>query len=256
MAGEGDDRRLEKGDYYLSDMEMQNLQHLCTAFHALCKPVVVLLSMGSFVDMAPWKDLPDAILHTWLPGQEEGNAIADVLTGKVTPSGKLPFTIAARYEDYPSAPNFPSSNGNPAEVEYKEGVYVGYRHFDHAHITPTYPFGFGLSYTTFRYDNMKVKTDGDNVVVSVSVKNTGRRAGKESVQLYVAKDDHKELKAFAKTRLLKPGQSQVLTMTVNRKNLAFWDSSTHQWSINAGTYTFLIGASATNIRQQTEIIIK
>ena len=256
MAGEGDDRRLEKGDYYLSDLEMQNLQHLCTAFHARKKPVVVLLSMGSFVEMSSWKHLPDAILQTWLPGQEEGNAITDVLTGKVNPSGKLPFTIAARYEDYPSASNFPSSNRNPAEVEYKEGIFVGYRHFDHANITPTYPFGYGLSYTTFAYSGLKANVEGENIVVNITVKNTGKHSGKESVQLYISKSDYKELKAFAKTRLLKPGESQVLTMTVSRQDLASWDSATHRWTRNDGAYTFLIGASAADIRQQTNINIQ
>ena len=244
MAGEGDDRRLEQGDYYLSDLEMQNLQNLCTAFHAKKKAVVVLLSMGSFVEMSAWRHLPDAIVHTWLPGQEEGNAIADVLTGKVNPSGKLPFTIAARYEDYPSAANFPSSNGNPAEVEYKEGIYVGYRHFDHANITPTYPFGYGLSYTTFKYDNMTVTPSGDSFIVSVTVKNTGRYAGKEAVLLYASAPQGdrpvRELKAFAKTGLLKPGQSQALTMTVSRQDLASWDTATHQWRLDSGTYTFSI----------------
>ena len=256
MAGEGDDRRLEKGDYYLSDLEMQNLQHLCTAFHAKKKSVVVLLSMGSFVEMSSWKHLPDAILQTWLPGQEEGNAITDVLTGKVNPSGKLPFTIAARYEDYPSASNFPSSNRNPAEVEYKEGIFVGYRHFDHANITPTYPFGYGLSYTTFAYSGLKANVEGENIVVNITVKNTGKHSGKESVQLYISKSDYKELKAFAKTRLLKPGESQVLTMTVSRQDLASWDSATHRWTRNDGAYSFLIGASAADIRQQTNINIQ
>ena len=252
MAGEGDDRRLEKGDYYLSDLEMLNLQNLCTAFHAKKKPVVVLLSMGSFVEMSSWKHLPDAILHTWLPGQEEGNAIADVLTGKVNPSGKLPFTIAVRYEDYSSSANFPSSNDNPAEVEYKEGIFVGYRHFDHANITPTYPFGYGLSYTTFKYDNMTVKSDGDSITICVTVKNIGKHSGKESVQLYVSAPQDKlnrpvkELKAFAKTRLLKPGQSQMLKMTVSQQNLASWDTATHQWKMNSGTYIFSIGLSSKN----------
>ena len=247
MAGEGDDRRLEKGDYYLSDLEMLNLQNLCTAFHAKKKPVVVLLSMGSFVEMSSWKHLPDAILHTWLPGQEEGNAIADVLTGKVNPSGKLPFTIAARYEDYPSAANFPQSNGNPAEVEYKEGIFVGYRHFDQANITPTYPFGYGLSYTTFKYDNMTVKSDDDSITVCITVKNTGKYVGKEAVLIYVSAPQDKlnrpvkELKAFAKTRLLKPGQSQMLKMTVSQQDLASWDTATHQWIKDSGTYKFSIG---------------
>ena len=188
MAGEGDDRRLEKGDYYLSDLEQQNLEKLCTAFHAYKKPVVVLLSMGSFVEMSSWRNLPDAIMHTWLPGQEEGNAAADVLTGKVTPSGKLPFTIAARYEDYPSAGDFPLSNGNPAEVEYREGVSVGYRHFDHARITPDYSFGYGLSYTDFSYGKPCYAIHGDSITVKVAVKNVGCCAGKEVVQLYVAKE--------------------------------------------------------------------
>ena len=247
MAGEGDDRRLEKGDYYLSDLEMLNLQNLCTAFHAKKKPVVVLLSMGSFVEMSSWKHLPDAILHTWLPGQEEGNAIADVLTGKVNPSGKLPFTIAARYEDYSSSANFPSSNGNPAEVEYKEDVFVGYRHFDKVDITPTYPFGYGLSYTSFKYNNMTVKSDGDSITVCITVKNIGKHSGKESVQLYVSAPQDKlnrpvkELKAFAKTRLLKPGQSQMLKMTVSQQDLASWDTATHQWIKDSGTYKFSIG---------------
>ena len=249
MAGEGDDRRLEKGDYYLSDLEMLNLQNLCTAFHAKKKPVVVLLSMGSFVEMSSWKHLPDAILHTWLPGQEEGNAIADVLTGKVNPCGKLPFTIAARYEDYSSSANFPSSNDNPAEVEYKEDVFVGYRHFDKVDITPTYPFGYGLSYTSFKYNNMTVKSDGDSITVCITVKNIGRHSGKESVQLYVSAPQDKlnravkELKAFAKTRLLKPGQSQMLKMNVNQQDLASWDTATHQWIKDSGTYKFSIGMS-------------
>ena len=256
MAGEGDDRRLEKVDYYLSDLEMENLQRLCTAFHARKKPVVVLLSMGSFVEMTSWHHLPDAILHTWLPGQEEGNAIADVLTGRVNPSGKLPFTIAACYADYSSATNFPSSNGNPAEVDYQEGIFVGYRHFDHADITPTYSFGYGLSYTTFSYGNLKIKElNNDRIEVAVTIRNTGKLAGKESVQLYAVTPNSalkKELKAFAKTRLLKPGESQTLTMTIRRENLASWDSFAHRWAINSGTYTFFIGASATDIKCKTD----
>ena len=262
MAGEGDDRKLEKGDYYLSDLEVQNLENLCTAFHARKKPVVVLLSMGSFVEMSSWKHLPDAILHTWLPGQEEGNAIADVLTGKVTPSGKLPFTIAASYEDYPSADNFPSSNGNPAEVEYKEDINVGYRHFDQGHAIPVYPFGYGLSYTTFSYGKPTINTEGEQITVSFTIKNTGKKTGKEAVQLYVSAPDNtsgrpvKELKAFTKTRLLKPGQSQVLTMTVNRQDLASWDATAHQWAINGGVHTLLIGASSTDIRCETNLNIQ
>ena len=254
MAGEGGDRQLTKGDYYLSELEETNLHRLCTAFHAAGKKVVVLLNMGNMVEMTSWHNMPDAILHTWLPGQEAGHSITDVLTGKVNPSGKLPFTIAPRYEDYPSASNFPQSNGNAAEVEYQEDVFVGYRHFDRAGLTPTYPFGYGLSYTTFKYSNLEVETLKDGrIEVAVTVKNTGKYAGKESVQLYVASSKEtsvKELKAFAKTHLLKPNESQVLKMTVSRQDLASWDETSHQWISPSGTCTFLIGASATDIRLQ------
>ena len=255
MAGEGDDRKLEKGDYYLSDLEMQNLQNLCTAFHAKKKAVVVLLSMGSFVEMGSWKHLPDAILHTWLPGQEEGNAIADVLTGKVNPSGKLPFTIAARYADYPSAANFPSSNGNPAEVEYKEDVFVGYRHFDKMYVTPTYPFGYGLSYSTFEYSNPTLSsnmlTADKSLTVSIDVKNTGKCKGKEIVQLYIGCDacssslPVKELKQFQKIAL-RPGERKTVSFTIASSDLQFYDG---RWKTEPGQFTIYIGASCRDIRQ-------
>ena len=255
MAGEGDDRKLEKGDYYLSDLEMQNLQNLCTAFHAKKKAVVVLLSMGSFVEMGSWKHLPDAILHTWLPGQEEGNAIADVLTGKVNPSGKLPFTIAARYADYPSAANFPSSNGNPAEVEYKEDVFVGYRHFDKMNVTPTYPFGYGLSYSTFEYSSPSLSsnmlTADKSLTVSIDVKNTGKCKGKEIVQLYIGCDacssnlPVKELKQFQKIAL-RPGERKTVSFTIASSDLQFYDG---RWKTEPGQFTIYIGASCRDIRQ-------
>ena len=262
MAGEGGDRKLERGDYYLNDVEDANLNTLCKAFHQQGKKVVVLLNMGNMIEMVSWNQLPDAILHCWLPGQEAGNSIADVLTGKVTPSGKLPFTIAERYEDYPSAGNFPESNGNAAVVEYKEDIYVGYRHFDKTLTTVTYPFGFGLSYTAFAYEQMHVEAEGNLLRVRVTVKNIGQRAGKEAVQLYVAapKADFdrpvKELKAFCKSRLLQPNESQMLIMTVKREDLASWDETAHRWSITPGTYTFLVGASATDMKLQTDCNIK
>ena len=262
MAGEGDDRRLEKGDYYLSDLEMLNLQNLCTAFHAKNKPVVVLLSMGSFVEMSSWKHLPDAILHTWLPGQEEGNAIADVLTGKVNPSGKLPFTIAARYKDYSSSANFPSSNDNPAEVEYKEGIFVGYRHFDKVNITPTYPFGYGLSYSTFEYSKPSISsnmlTADKSLTVSIDVKNTGKCQGKEIVQLYIGCDASssnrpaKELKQFQKIAL-RPGETKTVNFTITPADLQFYDGG---WKTEPGRFTVYIGASSKDIRQMLHFTLK
>ncbi|MBR4924708.1 MAG: glycoside hydrolase family 3 C-terminal domain-containing protein [Prevotella sp.] len=250
MAGEGGDRQLTKGDYYLSDTEETNLERLCDAFHAVGKQVVVLLNMGNMVDMTSWHSMPDAILHTWLPGQEAGNSIADVLTGKVCPSGKLPFTIARRYDEYPSANNFPQTGGDPATVDYQEDVYVGYRHFDARAIKPLYPFGYGLSYTTFTYGNMKVSIDGESVIVSLTVKNTGKQSGKETVQVYVSapedglKKPVKELRAFAKTKTLKPGEKQVLTMRFSRSDLASWNSDLHKWVVAPGRYTVFAAASA------------
>lgn len=261
MAGEGGDRKLDKGDYYLSDVELQNLQTLCNAFHQRKKKVVVVLDMGGVIDMASWQDLPDAIVHAGLAGQEMGNAVADVLTGRVNPSGKLPMTIAARYEDYPSAGDFPSSEGIDGEVRYSEDIYVGYRHFDTRGITPVFPFGHGLSYTSFTYSDAKVEQLGDSIVASVRVTNTGRCAGKEAVQLYVAAPQHsmrkptKELRAFAKTRLLKPRQSQTLTMTIPKTSLASWSNYERCWLTDTGTYTFLFAASATDIRQTVTISI-
>lgn len=257
MAGEGEDRRLVKGDYYLSDMELNNLHVLCDAFHAVRKKVVVLLNMGSMVDMADWHTLPDAILHTWLPGQEAGHAITDVLTGRVCPSGRLPFTIAARYEDYPSADNFPQTGNNPAEVDYKEDIFVGYRHFDRANSTvtpPTYPFGYGLSYTTFKYSHAKLSAkqmapDG-TITASINVTNTGRCEGKEVVQLYIGDDactvprPLKELKHFQKITL-QPGETKTVSFTITPADLQFYDGS---WRSEPGAFTVYIGASSQDIR--------
>ena len=239
MAGEGGDRQLTKGDYYLSNTEEVNLARLCTAFHAEGKKVVVLLNMGSMVEMTDWHGMPDAILHTWLPGQEAGHSIVDVLTGKVCPSGKLPFTLAARYVDYPSADNFPQTGDDPATVEYKEDIFVGYRHFDRAGIEPLYPFGYGLSYTTFKYGKpalSTMKADGTQTV-SVDVTNTGRCEGKEVVQLYIGFDDQskdhpvKALKQFKKVSL-KPGETKTVHFTITPEDL----------------HTIYIGSSSKDIR--------
>ena len=254
MAGEGGDRQLEKGDWYLTDAEMDNLKLVCDTFHACGKKVVVLLNMGNIIDMNGWNNLPDAILHTWLPGQEAGNAMADVLSGKVNPSGKLPFTVAAKYEDYPSAANFPYSNGNEAEVCYDEDIFVGYRHFDTFGVEPLYPFGYGLSYTSFDYSGLTVTPAGDGFDVTVTVKNTGKVAGKESVQIYVSAPANphmpkpeKELKAFGKTGLLKPGASETLHMHISRGQLASWNALDGGWIVDSGSYTFMAGASSRNI---------
>lgn len=249
IAGEGADRTLTKGDWYLTDVELDNLTKIADAYHARGKKVAVVLNMGAMVDMNQWYQLPDAILHSWLPGQEAGNAIADVLSGEVSPSGKLPFTIARRYEDYPSAANFPYSE-NPVTTYYAEDIFVGYRHFDRQDIEPLYPFGYGLSYTTFDYSDLAVDPSGDDYLVTVTVTNTGNAKGREAVQIYVSapgKDmikPRKELKAFAKTDELAPGQSQTLTLAVPRDHLASYNEYYRQWIVEPGEYQFIAAPSS------------
>ena len=203
MAGESADRTLSDGDWFLSAVEKANLDKIAEAFHSRGKKLVVLLNMGSIVDMADWHTTPDAILHVWLPGQEAGNAVADIVAGVVNPSGCLPMTIARRYEDYGSAANFPHSE-NIATVYYTDDIYVGYRHFNHKNISPLYAFGHGLSYTDFTEE---IITDNDNPeAVKIKVTNTGTTPGKRVVMLF---DRNNELKSFVKTRLLNPGESQT-----------------------------------------------
>lgn len=250
IAGEGDDRHLTPGDWYLTETEQDYFNRVADAFHSRGKKVAVVLNMGASIDMNGLKDRADAILHAWLPGQEAGNAVADILSGKVTPSGKLPFTIARRYEDYPSADNFPYSK-NPATTYYTEDIFVGYRHFDRDSIAPLYPFGYGLSYTTFDYSDLAVTPEGDDYRVTLTVTNTGDRSGRESVQLYVSAPGLdmikpvKELKGFAKTSVLAPGASETVTIIVPRSLLTSYNEYYHQWTLEPGDYTFLAAPSAT-----------
>lgn len=223
MAGESADRTLTEGDWFLSDAERQNLVNITSAFHELGKPVVVLLNMGSIVDMTDWNDLPDAILHIWLPGQEAGHAVADVLSGKVNPSGRLPFTIARRYQDYGSANEFPHSE-NPATVYYTDDIFVGYRHFYHNKIAPLYKFGHGLSYTVFHISIIRDRDETDPDMIVVDVTNTGDRNGAFT---FLSFEDNElrdnptkqvyapyELIGFGKTKVLSPGETQRLRVKI------------------------------------------
>ena len=179
-----------------------------------------------------------------------------VLTGEVCPSGKLPVTFAKRYEDYPYVKYGPEAYpGVNKQVYYKEDVFVGYRGFERDKKQPLFPFGFGLSYTSFRYDKPVVEYDGESVTVSVTVTNVGGVAGKEIAQVYVSAPKNKqmekplkELKAFAKTRLLQPGEQETLRMVIPKKDLASWNETLHQWQTDAGTYTIQVGASSADIR--------
>ena len=214
---------------------------------------IVVLNTGSPITM-PWLDKVAAVVQAWYPGQECGNAIVDVLFGDTPPSGKLPQTFPVRLEDNPAYLNFPGENG---KVYYGEGLFVGYRYYDKKHIAPLFPFGFGLSYTTFSYSSLSLSAQeigqDDMLQVSVDVTNTGERAGKEIVQLYIRdvvaslQRPEKELKAFAKVHL-EPGERQTVTLNVARDALAYYDDLAHAWVAEAGEFEVLVGASSQDIR--------
>ena len=260
-AGEGTDRTL-KDDFELSATERELLQNVSTAFHALYKPVIVVLNIGGVIETASWKHLADAIVLPWSPGQEGAHAVVDILTGKVNPSGKLPMTFPIDYMDIPSSRNFPYSwdmtkgrKGDRKSVDYTdyaEDIWVGYRYFL-TNREVSYPFGYGLSYTTFSYSKPKVKADKDGFTATITVTNTGKVAGREVVELYVAapagglEKPARELKAFAKTKLLAPGESETLTMKVSAYEMASFNEATSSWETAAGTYQVLFGASVEDI---------
>lgn len=269
-AGEGADRTITD-DFNLSTEETRMINQISTAFHAAGKKVIVVLNIGGVIETASWAGLADAILLAWTPGQEAGHAIADILTGKVNPSGKLSMTFPVAYMDHPSSMNFPySSTYDPIEAffgrkgngrknvdytEYAEGIWVGYRWFDKVPEKVMYPFGYGLSYTTFAYSKPVVKAAADGgFTASVTVTNTGKAAGKEAVQLYVSAPEGgmekpvKELKDFAKTNLLEPGQSQTLTFKVDAYSLASFNEEASQWETAAGAYKVHFAASSADIR--------
>ncbi|OAQ39769.1 glycosyl hydrolase [Pedobacter psychrophilus] len=256
-AGEGADRNLDN-NYHLMDSEITLIKRVYEAFKAQRKKTVVVLNIGGVIDLASWQNYSDAILLAWQPGQEGGHAIADILTGKVNPSGKLAITFPEKYVDVSSAKNFPGTQGvDPLNVVYEEGIYTGYRYFDTYMVKPAYEFGYGLSYTTFSLNNLtldKVNFD-KKIKASITIKNTGSVAGKEVVQIYLsapAKSIDKptqELRAFAKTKLLKPGQSQKIKFTLTADDLSSYISSKAAWIAEEGRYTISAGVSSRAIKQ-------
>ena len=276
ISGEFFDRK--SSDFNLSDSELNLLKQVCDVYHKAGKQVVVLLNIGGVIETASWKDLPDAILCAWQAGQEGGNSVVDVLSGKQSPSGKFTMTWPVKFTDVYSSKNFPVDQtakldfmntverGNVKNVDwtnYEEDIYVGYRYFDSFEVPVSYPFGFGLSYTTFEYSDAKVADKGEDYEVSVTVKNTGDREGKEVVELYVAAPDAKatnkpakELKAFAKTKALKPGESETVTLKVKAADLASFDEAASAWVVAEGEYQFLVAASAADIKATLPTAVK
>jgi beta-glucosidase len=274
-AGEGADRKLEN-DYYLSSDEKMLLKNITDAFHAKGKKVVVVLNIGGVIEVASWRDEADAILLAWQPGLEAGNAITDVLRGKVNPSGKLATTFPVDYKDVPSANNFPGKDlplpagetpspmrGRPSEVVYQEGIFVGYRYYNTFDVKPAYEFGYGLSYTNFKYSDLKLssKTFNGSVTATVTVTNTGDVAGKEVVELYLTAPvtdlpkPVEELKAFVKTKTLMPNESQTVSFTLYPRNLASFYPGKSAWVADAGTYEVKIGASSRDIKKKEKFTL-
>ncbi len=218
---------------------------------------VVVLNNGAPLTLEPWiKDVP-AVLEAWFPGQEGGDAIAAVLLGEVNPSGKLPDTFPKRYEDNPAFQNYPGTDGH---VKFEEGIFVGYRHYDTRRVEPAFPFGHGLSYTTFKYGNLVLDShtvrSGGSVSVCLDITNTGRRAGKEIVQVYVRDLEaklprpEKELKAFLKVDL-EPGEAEYICLTLDERALSYWDPDAGGWTAEPGEFEVLVGSSSRDIRART-----
>lgn len=282
--GEGFDRNAD-GDFTLKSAEKELIEGVCEAFHAEGKKVVVVLNVGGVVETASWKALPDAIVLAWMPGQEGGTAVADVLTGKVNPSGRLPITFPLRYQDVPGWEDFPYDQGNKYDdgmlglthllghvgadknsrnigrTVYSEGIYVGYRHYVTRGFDVSYPFGYGLSYTNFSVSKPTVRRRGDQFELRVTVTNTGTCAGKEVVQAYVSAPKGKldkpvrELKAFGKTGLLAPGASETLVLTFSAYDLASFDEDLSAFVTDKGKYLLQLSSNADEVLEETSFSV-
>jgi len=283
-AGEGGDRK-EKDDFLLSENEQEMIKRVTEVFHQANKKLIVVMNIGGVIETASWKNLPNAIVLAWQGGQEGGNSVADILSGQVNPSGKLPMTFPVNLGDHASHTNFPknpkmmSIQGMmknlvfpPEEkpeaewvrdedyTHYDEGIYVGYRHFDRKGMDVSYPFGYGLSYTEFEYGDLEVLTENDTINIAMTVKNIGEVPGKEVVQIYTEKLNSnidrptQELKAFTKTSLLQPQGVDSVSIRIPVKELRYWNEQTKEWTLEEGAYKIKAGASSRTIRQTGEVV--
>ena len=283
VFGEGKDRNYHY-NYLLSKDELTLLETVSEAFHKEGKKVNVILNIGGLVDIWSWKDMADGIILCWLPGQEGGNAVASVLSGATNPSGHLPSTISNDYWAEPTVDNFPMLYAdkpfnysfyrqldgtvrnlikNIDYTKYEEGIYVGYRYFNTFNKKAiAYPFGYGLSYTDFKFDDMTIEETEGGWKVSVLVTNTGKVAGKDVVQLYVKAPGkeldkpERELKGFAKTPVLNPGESYNAEIFVSKESLASFDEAADSWKLEKGTYTFIAAKHSLDNSLKAKIAIK
>ena len=280
-SGEGYDRHI-KDDYMLTADELALIEAVGRAYHKAGKRVTVVLNVCGLVDVAEWRDSVDAILLCWLPGQEGGNAVADVISGKYSPSGHLPATMPMRYSDV-KAQTFPEDiyvddrnasfyRYNDKEkmyeqpdidyTNYYEGIYVGYRDYVTRGVEVAYPFGHGLTYSTFEVDRMRSALKGDTLEVRCRVRNTGSRAAKQVVQLYTSQQAPSmdkpalELRGYAKSCELQPGESQTLTIRVPLYYLAAYDEQGVRWAVDADTYTLHLGFSVEDLRTSSKVTLR
>ncbi|RNC92731.1 MAG: beta-glucosidase [Allomuricauda sp.] len=282
-AGEGGDR-LEEADFLLTDHEQDLVSKTSEAFQSVGKNLIVVLNIGGVLETASWKDKPNGILLAWQGGQEGGNSVADVLSGRVNPSGKLPMTFPVNLKDHAADKNFPKSGEqhsmggllmgllfppdersdeekvrNQDYTHYDEGIYVGYRHFDKQGLAVSYPFGYGMSYTNFEYGPMEVTAQNDTLHIALTIKNSGEVEGKEIVQLYIEKVNsnidrpNQELKAFTKTSLLAPDSADSVNLKIPLKELHYWNEESNGWDLEKGIYRIKAGASSRDIRKASEI---
>ena len=247
-SGEGADRKNEKGDYLLSDNEISDISLLSENYQKL----VLLLNVGGVIDISPVYDKADAVLLIGQAGIGAGSAAADILSGKTTPSGKLTATWAKKYEDYPCAEDF--IKGDIWNTEYKEDIFIGYRYFDRNRIKPMFPFGFGLSYTNFVTEIKDIEQSDNTVTITLSVMNKGNKfSGKDTVQIYVRQPKgikekaKKILVAFAKTKILAPNESEILSLFFDINDLAVYDEELSAWHIEKGEYEVYLGNSSDNL---------
>lgn len=270
-SGEGGDR-VNLDDFELKSVEKETIKNVASAYHAQDKKVIVVLNVGGVVETASWKNEVDGIILAWQGGQEGGNSVADIISGKVNPSGKLPMTFPVEVSDHASHKNFPlegvpmnmldflkSKDENKSEIKnidytiYEEDIYVGYRHFDKVGLEVSFPFGYGLSYTDFEFSNLTITTNSNKIDLNLDVRNIGQVEGKEVIQVYVSKIDGKvdrpvnELKTFKKTSLLAPNTVENIALQINYEDLRYWDEDSNDWKLEEGEYHINIGNSSRNI---------
>jgi beta-glucosidase len=260
-AGFDQDTESEGADrtFYLPPGQDELIQEMAAAN----KNTIVVMTSGGSVDMHAWIDRVPALVEAWYPGQQGGTAVAEVLFGDVNPSGRLPVTFERRWEDNPVHDSYYPEEGTK-RVVYKEGVFVGYRGYEHAGTQPLFPFGSGLSYTTFKYDNLSIKpaggAAGGHYEVSFDVKNTGKREGAEVAQVYVGDPQTtvprpaKELKGFVKVNL-RPGESRRVSVMLDNRALSYYDVSGKQWRVDPGVFDVLVGHSSAQIELRGKLTV-